>query len=207
MSALTSAGPSFLAGLLLGLSLILAIGAQNAFVLRQGLRGEHVFAVCLVCALSDALLIAVGVTSLATVSAALPWMAPALRWGGAAFLLAYAARSLLAAFGAPERLVPEAGAAARPLRAAVGTALVLTFANPHVYLDTVVLIGTVSTRQDHPAAFGAGAVLASFLFFFALGFGARWLRPIFARARAWQILEIAIAAVMAALGLRLAFGG
>ncbi|MET0257765.1 MAG: LysE family transporter, partial [Methylobacterium sp.] len=139
MSALVPAGPSFLAGLLLGLSLILAIGAQNAFVLRQGLRGEHVFAVCLVCALSDALLITVGVTSLGTVSAALPWMAPALRWGGTAFLLAYAARSLLAAFGAPERLVPEAGAAARPLRAAVGTALVLTFANPHVYLDTVVL--------------------------------------------------------------------
>lgn len=197
---------SFLPGLGLGLSLILAIGAQNAFVLRQGLRREHVFAVCLTCSLSDALLIGLGVTSLKAISSALPLAEPILRFGGAAFLLAYGARSFRAAFGPSGRLLPEEGARSRSLGRALGTALVLTFANPHVYLDTVVLVGTVSTRYADPVAFGGGAALASFLFFFALGYGARWLRPIFARPRSWQVLEFCIGIVMTTLGLKLAFG-
>lgn len=197
---------SFLPGLGLGLSLILAIGAQNAFVLRQGLRGEHVLAVCLVCALADALLIAVGVAGLGTIDAAAPWLAPALRWGGAAFLLAYGLRSFRAAMGPPERLVPAEGAPARSLRSVLATVLLLTFANPHVYLDTVVLVGTVSTQAPRPAAFGLGAATASFLFFFTLGFGARRLRPVFARPRSWQVLEVLVGITMTLLALKLAIG-
>ncbi len=197
---------AYLAGVSLGLSLILAIGAQNAFVLRQGLRRAHVLPVVLTCALSDAVLIVLGVSSFGWVAARLPLVAPILVWGGAAFLGVYGALRLRAALRGGERLdAAEAGTGS--LRAAVGTCLALTWLNPHVYLDTVVFLGSVSTRYgDQAALFGAGAVTASFVFFFGLGYGARALAPVFARPGAWRMLDLVIAAVMWALAAKLVAG-
>ncbi len=191
------------AGFSLGFSLILAIGAQNAFVLRQGLRRQHVFPVVLTCALSDAVLVSVGVAGFSVIAEVLPWIAPALRFGGAAFLIWYGARSFLAAWRGGEAL-RAAGAADGGLRAALLTCLALTWLNPHVYLDTVMLIGTISTQYGEGAAwFGAGAVVASFVFFFGLGYGARLLAPVFARPRAWQVLDLVIGVVMWAIAAKL----
>ena len=200
--------PVLLAGLSMGLSLIVAIGAQNAFVLRQGLRGEHVLAVCFACALSDALLIVVGVTSFARIAAVMPWLDPVMRYGGAAFLVWYGLRSLrsaLAGTGALDAAQP----AARPgLGPTLAACLALTWLNPHVYLDTVVLLGTVSTQfPGARASFAAGASLGSLLFFFALGYGAGWLRPVFARPAAWRLLDLGIALVMTGIAARLVLGG
>ncbi|WP_062115747.1 LysE/ArgO family amino acid transporter [Aureimonas sp. AU40] len=193
-------------GLTTGLTLILAIGAQNAFVLRQGIMGAHVFAVCLACAVSDALLITLGVSSFARVAAVLPMLDPALRLLGAAFLVWYGAKSLHRAFRASDALqLATTGAGNRAQ--ALATCLVLTWANPHVYLDTVVLIGSLSTRfPGRELAFGAGAVTASFGFFFALGYGARWLRPVFERPSAWRALELAIGLVMWGIAAKLLLG-
>jgi L-lysine exporter family protein LysE/ArgO len=194
---------AFLAGLTVSLSLILAIGAQNAFVLRQGLRGEHVFAVCLACAVSDALLIGLGVSSFRQIAALASWIDPVMRLGGAAFLLWYGALNLHSALRSRGALV---AAEARPaaLGPTLATCLALTWLNPHVYLDTVVLIGTISTQFPGRAfAFAMGATAASFLFFFALGYGAGWLRPIFARPSAWRILEAGIAFTMWTIAARL----
>ncbi len=197
---------AFAAGFALGLSLILAIGAQNAFVLRQGLRGAHVFAVCLTCALSDAILIAVGVAGFAAISEALPGIAPVMRWGGAAFLIVYGALAFKSALGPAEALKPaEAGAGS--LAKALATCLALTWLNPHVYLDTVVLLGSVSTQYDgQQLAFGVGAVTASFVFFFSLGYGARLLRPVFARPRAWRVLDVIVGLIMWAIAAKLILG-
>ncbi len=198
---------AFAAGLALGLSLILAIGAQNAFVLRQGLRGDHVLAVVLTCALSDALLIAAGVSGFAALAEAAPWIAPLLRWGGAAFLVVYGARAALAAWRGGDALrAAETGTPG--LRRAVLTCLALTWLNPHVYLDTLVLLGSVASRfEGRVWAFGSGAVAASFLFFFTLGFGARLLRPVFARPGAWRVLDAVIALVMWSIAAGLVLGG
>ena len=194
-------------GWLVGTSLILAIGAQNAFVLRQGLRREHVAAVVAVCALSDAVLIAAGVAGFGAASKALAWLGDAMRWGGVVFLLAYGALRFKAAARGGEALAPAAGAGA-PLGKVVATCLVLTWANPHVYLDTVALIGSISA-QYHPreAAFGAGAAAGSLIFFSALGFGARLLAPLFANPKAWVVLEIGVGLTMWAIAAGLAFGG
>ena len=198
---------AFAAGLALGLSLILAIGAQNAFVLRQGLRGDHVFAVVLTCALSDAVLITAGVSGFAALAEAAPWIAPLLRWGGAAFLIVYGAKAALAAWRGGEALrAADDGAAG--LRRAVLTCLALTWLNPHVYLDTLVLLGSVASRfEGRVWAFGSGAVAASFLFFFGLGYGARLLRPVFARPAAWRVLDALIALVMWSIAAGLVWGG
>lgn len=194
---------SAVAGFGLGLSLILAIGAQNAFVLRQGLRGAHVFAVCLTCALSDAVLIVAGVAGFGWLVTAAPWLAPAMRYAGAAFLLVYGGLAFRSAWRGGDGLQPNAVAdAAGSLKGALLTCLALTWLNPHVYLDTVVLLGTVAA-QWQPWPFGAGAVLASFVFFFSLGYGARLLRPVFARPGAWRVLEFGIGVIMWALALGL----
>ena len=186
-----------LAGLTMGLGLIVAIGAQNAFVLRQGLRNEHVLAVSLTCAASDAVLIACGVAGFGRIVALAPWLDPVMRYGGALFLVWYGARSLRSALRSADALAVEAAAAPRSLRATLLTCLAFTWLNPHVYLDTVVLLGSVSTQfPGEEAAFAAGAMSGSFLFFFSLGYGARWLRPLFARPGAWRLLEALIAAVM-----------
>ena len=196
----------FVTGLLMGLSLIVAIGAQNAFVLRQGLHREHVFAVCLACALSDAVLIVLGVTSFRQIAALLPWLDPVMRYGGAAFLILYGARSFRSALLASGTL---AAAEANPssFRQTLATCLALTWLNPHVYLDTVMLLGTVSTRfPGGEASFAAGAASGSFLFFFALGYGAGGLRPIFANPSAWRVLEVLIAVTMWMIAYRLVSG-
>ncbi|MBB4955327.1 L-lysine exporter family protein LysE/ArgO [Agrobacterium vitis] len=197
---------AFLSGLTLGLSLIIAIGAQNAFVLRQGLRREHVFIICLTCATADALLITLGVSALAQVTALFPAFAPLLRYGGAAFLLVYSLRHAYAAIRHHDTLAPT-DQPASPLMASLLTCLALTFLNPHVYLDTVLLIGSVASRfPDHRLAFGLGAVAASYLFFFSLGYGARLLAPLFATALAWRMLDGVIALVMAWIAIKLVWG-
>ncbi len=193
------------AGFLTGFSLILAIGAQNAFVLRQGLRREHVAAVVAVCAGSDALLIAAGVAGFGAVSRAVPWLAEAMRWAGVAFLLVYGALRFRAALKGGEALRPAEGRTAS-LRAVLGTCLVLTWANPHVWLDTVVLLGSISAQYPgRGLQFALGAMLASALFFSALGFGARLLAPVFARPQAWVWLEVGVGLVMWAIAAGLAF--
>ncbi|WP_439529384.1 LysE/ArgO family amino acid transporter [Pannonibacter sp.] len=194
-----------LSGLFLGLSLIIAIGAQNAFVLRQGLRREHVFVVCLTCALSDALLISLGVFALGAVTDLIPGIEPALRYGGAAFLVAYGLRSARSAMTGGSALT-LGGGARQGLGATLATALAFTFLNPHVYLDTVLLIGSIASQYPgREAAFGAGAVTGSFLFFFSLGYGARLLAPVFARPNAWRVLDGVIAVVMIGLAIKLIF--
>lgn len=195
---------AFLPGFFLGLSLIVAIGAQNAFVLRQGLRGEHVLAVCLTCALSDAVLILAGVGGFAQAGAQAPWLETAMRYGGAAFLLVYGLRAFRAALRPGGALAPAESVPAAGLGATLAACLALTWLNPHVYLDTVVLLGSVSTQfPDGKGAFALGAMTASFVFFFALGYGARLLRPVFARPGAWRALDAGIGAVMCAIAVSL----
>jgi L-lysine exporter family protein LysE/ArgO len=198
---------AFLSGFALSLSLILAIGAQNAFVLRQGLRQQHVLPVVLTCALSDAVLIAAGVAGFSWVAQTAPWVQPLFRWGGAAFLLVYGAISFRNALRGGEAL-EAAGNGDWSLRAAILTCLALTWLNPHVYLDTLVLIGSVSTEfPGRHFAFGAGAVTASFVFFFALGYGARLLAPLFAKPAAWRLLDVAVGALMWAIAFSLILNG
>lgn len=192
-----------LAGYAVSLSLILAIGAQNAFVLRQGLRREHVGAVVATCAGSDAVLILAGVGGFGAVSGAVPWLAEAMRWAGVAFLTVYGALRFRAALRGGEALMPAAGEKAT-LRSVLGTCFVLTWANPHVYLDTMVLVGSISSHYA-PAhwSFGAGAAAASLSFFAALGYGARLLAPLFARPAAWVVLEVVVGITMWAIALGL----
>jgi L-lysine exporter family protein LysE/ArgO len=194
------------AGFFTGLSLILAIGAQNAFVLRQGIRREHVGAVVAVCAVSDATLIIAGVAGFGVVTQALPWLAEAMRWLGVAFLVGYGALRFRAALQGGAALQPAVGGQVA-LGRVVGTVLVLTWANPHVYLDTMVLIGSLSTHYvPYQAGFGAGAALSSLTFFTVLGYGARLLAPVFAKPRAWVVLEAVVGLTMWALAALLAFG-
>ncbi len=193
---------AFLPGFALSLTLILAIGAQNAFVLRQGLRREHVFWVCLTCALSDAILIAAGVAGFGALAEAMPRFETVMRFGGAAFLIWYGLLNARSAWRGGTQLRTE-GQPAQSLHRAILTLLALTWLNPHVYLDTVVLIGSVSAQYPDRMAFGAGAVLASFVFFFALGYGARLLTPIFANPRSWQVLDALIALIMWGIAAKL----
>jgi len=195
---------SFLPGFVLSFSLILAIGAQNAFVLRQGLRREHVFWVCLTCGLTDGILIVSGVVGFGALAQAVPWFEPVMRYGGAAFLLWYGWLNARSAWRGGA-VLETSGAETKSLRQAILTLLALTFLNPHVYLDTVVLIGSISSQYDDRVLFGAGASLASVTFFFALGYGARLLSPLFANPRAWQVLDGVIALTMWAIALKLLY--
>ena len=187
--------------LALGFSLILAIGAQDAFVLRQGLLKSHVFAVCLTCALSDAILIAAGVAGFGALTKAVPGLELAMRLLGAAFLIWYGARTLLSAWRGGQAM--QAGQAAGSLGKALLTCLALTWLNPHVYLDTVVLLGAVAAQYEDRLNFALGAMTASFVFFFSLGYGARLLAPLFAKPRAWQVLDVIIGIVMWAIAAKL----
>ena len=196
---------TFLAGLGLGLSLIVAIGAQNVFVLRQGLRREHVGLVVAICAASDAALIAAGVAGVGAAVEAVPWLVTAARWAGAAFLLGYAVIAARRAWR-PEALRADGAAASSGWGATAVACLAITWLNPHVYLDTVVLLGTVASAQAAPWLFGAGAVAGSVIWFASLGYGARLLAPVLGRPGAWRVLDGAIAAVMAALAASLLLG-
>jgi L-lysine exporter family protein LysE/ArgO len=194
----------FFTGFSIGLSLIIAIGAQNAFVLQQGLRGTHVFAVCLLCAVSDALLIWLGVTSFTKIITWLPMLDPVMRYGGAAFLIGYGALSLRSALYSNAALRVSGTETRRNLTRTLLAGLAITWLNPHVYLDTVVLLGTISTQfPGDEGVFASGAMTGSFLFFFSLGYGARLLRPVFARPSAWRILEALIAFIMWAIAAKL----
>ena len=202
--------PSVLAvasGLALGLGLIVAIGAQNAFVLRQGLRLEHVGAVVAVCAASDLALIGAGVLGAGAALTRLPWLVPVVSLAGAVFLLGYAVLAARRALR-PGVLLPSADGTRTGLAVTLASCLALTWLNPHVYLDTVVLLGsTASTYGDHRWDFAVGAGLGSVVWFTGLGFGARLLRPVFARPAAWRVLDGVIAVVMTALAVSLAVRG
>ncbi len=218
-----------LAGLGLGLSLIIAIGAQNVFVLRQGIRREHVLAVVIVCAVSDAVLIAAGIAGLGALLGVVPWLIDVVRWAGAVFLIGYGMLAARRAWRPAGALAvdesaprdPDAaehggpGSASAPggmtavaaparLRGVLLTALALTWLNPHVYLDTVFLLGSIaSTWQEQRWLFGAGAMLGSALWFTALGFGARYLGRWLSSPRAWRWLDAGIAVVMVAIAVSL----
>ena len=193
-------------GLGAGLALIIAIGAQNAFVLRQGIRGEHVGLVVAVCALSDIVLIAAGILGIGAVITAVPGVVVTIRLAGAAFLLGYAVLAARRAIR-PGSLREGTQQGRLSKRAALATVLALTWLNPHVYLDTVLLLGTLANGHGSLRWwFGVGAAAGSLFWFSALGWGARLLRPVFAKPGAWRVLDAVIAAVMLMLGLRMAFG-
>lgn len=194
----------FVSGFFLGGSLIVAIGAQNAFVLRQGLLRHNVFAICLFCAVSDALLIALGVGGFGSYVSASPGLLKIVGFGGAAFLIAYGAMAFRRAL-TPSAMSTE-NTPAPALGAALASCAAFTFLNPHVYLDTVVLVGGLSATWPGAGryAFGAGAMTASFVWFFGLGYGARLLEPVFRNPRAWQVLDCAIGATMWALAAKVA---
>ncbi len=189
-----------ISGFLLGASLIIAIGAQNAFILRQGLIRRHVFVLCFICALSDALLIAAGVAGLGTLVARSPALIFLVTIGGAVFLATYAGLAFKRAWR-PDALAVGGAPEATGLKPAVLTCLAFTFLNPHVYLDTVLLLGSLSAAFEGRArfAYGTGAALASFVWFFGLGYGARLLAPVFARPAAWRVLDLLIGLVMSLL--------
>ena len=195
---------SALAGFLASAVLIIAIGAQNAFVLRQGLRREHVLVVVLTCAFSDLLLIGAGIGGLGAVVTARPAAVTVIRWVGAAFLLGYAVLAAKRAWR-PAALNP-ADQAPATLRATLLTCLALTYLNPHVYLDTVLLLGSVAQRHPHHWFFGLGAAAASLAWFTALGAGAHRLAPLLARPAAWRVLDALIAVVMLAVAVTLLVG-
>lgn len=192
-----------IAGFLSGAALIVAIGAQNAFVLRQGLRREHVLPVVMVCALADALLIAAGIAGLGALIQSIPVLLDVTWLGGAAFLLWYgysAARRALKA----NQMMPDEGRETS-LSAALATCLAFTFLNPHVYLDTVILVGSLANQAGENGRwpFGAGAMAASFTWFISLGYGARLLAPLFKKVIAWRVLDSLVAVTMFGLGLSL----
>ena len=207
LSSSSSLSASWLAGFTVCLSLIVSIGAQNLYVLRQAVQGRHVHACVLWCVLSDAVLIGLGVAGMAQLLGNSPVLAHYLTLGGAVFLFAYGVFAWHRALFAPQAGLQVSGRAERGVMGVLGALAVITLLNPHVYLDTVVLLGTISTRfPGQERAFAAGAMTGSFLFFFALGYGAGWLRPLFARPLAWRILEAVIGLVMWAIAAKLLLG-
>jgi len=187
-----------LKGALVSGSLIVAIGAQNAFILRQGIAGRHVLAVVLVCFACDVMLMALGIFGIGRVIGERPSLSATLALVGAVFLLWYGARSFRSALSANSALQPDRGETAQGALAATAAAVAVTLLNPHVYLDTVVIVGGIAGTLDYSAKlrFLTGALLASFVWFFGLGFGARLLRPVFQSPRAWQLLDLGIGIVM-----------
>ncbi len=194
----------FVQGFVLSLGLIVAIGAQNAFVLRQGLRREHVGSIVLFCALADAVLIAAGVFGMAQALGDRPRVAQVLALAGSAFLAWYGVQALRRALH-PQRLQAGAGGAPLGRAAAVAQAVAFTVLNPHVYLDTVLLVGSIGAQQSEAMRpwFVTGASAASAGWFVLLGYGARWLAPWFARPRAWQMLDSLIGLTMLTLAILL----
>ncbi len=195
-----------MSGLVTGAALIVAIGAQNAFVLGQGIRRRHIAPIVAVCTISDALLIGAGVAGMGALVTAAPTVLAALRWLGAAFLLTY---GLLAARRAlrPSAL-KQAESGPMSVKAAVVTALAFTWLNPHVYLDTLVFLGSIGAHHEGERAyFWGGASTASLLWFSGLGFGGSRLAPFFARPGAWRLLDGVIAVLMLTLGATLAVHG
>ena len=194
---------TYLQGFAIGLSLIVAIGAQNAFVLKQGLKKQAVFWVCFVCALSDSILVVLGITGFATVIQLYPELVGFAKWAGAVFLLWYGLQHAIQAFKSNQSL--HAGSQNEiQLSKIIIVCLALTWLNPHVYLDTVVLIGSISTQFEQTKLyFTLGVITASWLFFFSLGYGARVLIPVFANPKAWKVLDVVIALIMWSIAISL----
>lgn len=194
---------SYLQGFAIGLSLIVAIGAQNTFVLKQGLKKQAVFWVCFVCALSDSILVVLGITGFATVIQLYPELVGFAKWAGAVFLLWYGLQHVIQAFKSNQSL--HAGSQNEiQLSKIIIVCLALTWLNPHVYLDTVVLIGSISTQFEQTKLyFTLGVITASWFFFFSLGYGARVLIPVFANPKAWKVLDVVIALIMWSIAISL----
>ena len=195
---------TFLSGFSIGLSLILAIGAQNAFVLKQGLLRKHVFLVCLICALSDAILITLGVMGFGEIVLAYPWIELFSKYAGAFFLISYGLISLYSSAKNTHNLLPSKDSK-DSISSTVITCLAFTWLNPHVYLDTAVLLSSIALQSQAPIIFGLGAMSGSFLFFFSLGYGAKYLAPVFCNPASWRILDLVICAIMWAIARKLLF--
>jgi len=195
---------SYLNGMLVAFGLIMAIGAQNAFVLAQSLRREHHLPVAALCIVCDALLVAAGVFGLATVLAHNPTLLAIARWGGAVFLIWYGAKALRSACSS-QSLKHQQGQGVRSRRAVLLSALAVTLLNPHVYLDTVLLIGSLGAQQTEPGAYVAGAASASLMWFSTLAIGAAWLAPWLARPATWRMLDLMVAVMMFAVAAQLIF--
>ncbi|MBN6778798.1 amino acid transporter [Pseudoclavibacter alba] len=196
--------PLLLSGTLTGLALIVAIGAQNAFLLRQGIRREHLLEVVLVCILGDVLLITAGTAGIGIIVEAVPWLLEVLRWAGVLYLVWFAISSFRSA-ARPGTLEPEAPASRGSI---VLTALAITFLNPHVYLDTVVLLGSLA-NQHGPSdrwVFAGGAILGSVIWFTGLGFGARLLAKVLDKPSTWRVVDLVVGFVMLGLAVKLALG-
>ncbi len=196
---------SYSNGLLVAFGLIMAIGAQNAFVLAQSLRREHHLPAAALCVLCDAVLIAAGVFGLAALLAQSPLLLGIARWGGVAFLLWYAFQALRRACS-NDALQGNADAGPRSRRAVLLSTLAVTLLNPHVYLDTVLLIGSLGSQQAVPGAYAAGAASASLLWFLSLALGAAWLAPWLARPSTWRALDILVALMMLSVAAQLILG-
>lgn len=192
----------YFSGLALGLSLIVAIGSQNAYVIRQGLRGEHVAPVALTCALSDGILIALGVGGVGFIVSLNKYLSSALVVTGCIFLFVLGARHLVSALRAKAGLDVEKQGS-RSVIEVVGVCLALTWLNPHVYIETVFLIGAVASAQSEPWAFGAGAITASFLFFFSLAYASQFFANVIKLERVWRLIEVCIALILWFVGYRL----
>ncbi|WP_322976898.1 LysE/ArgO family amino acid transporter [Acinetobacter pittii] len=194
----------FFKGFGIGSGLIVAIGAQNAFVLKQGLKQQYVFWLCLICALSDSILIACGVLGFAEIMTASPILITVAKYLGATFLFVYGAKAFYAAFKTTQSMDLDSSQK-QTLTQALVTCLAFTWLNPHVYLDTIVLIGSVATQLEDKVSFALGSIFASWVFFFSLGYGARLLKPLFTNPKAWKILDFIIGCVMWSIAITLLF--
>ena len=194
---------AFLPGFLAGLSLIVAIGAQNAFVIRQGLTRQHVFIVVAICALCDALLIALGIAGLGAIIQGLPWLLEIVRWFGVLYLSWFGIKSVRSAF--KNEVMDASGAQTTSLAKVVGAVLGFTLLNPHVYLDTVILLGSISNQFADKWAFGFGAMTASAVWFSSIGFGAKAASRFMSKPIFWRVLDSLIAVIMFSIALFLAF--
>lgn len=195
---------AFLPGFFAGLSLIVAIGAQNAFVIRQGLSRQHVFVVVAICAIADAALIALGIAGLGAIIQGLPWLLEGVRWFGVAYLTWFGIKSVRSAF--KNEAMDVSGAQTKSLKKVVASVLGFTLLNPHVYLDTVILLGSISNQfAEDRWVFGIGAMTASFVWFSSIGFGARAASRFMSKPIFWRVLDSLIAAVMFTIAFYLAF--
>ncbi len=194
---------TFISAFLLGLSLILAIGAQNAFVLKQGLKKQYVFMICMICGLSDAILITLGVSGFGVIIQKFPLIITFSKYVGFLFLTIYGIRSIYSSIKKTEIIDTNTDIKASRVKSAL-ICLALTWFNPHVYLDTVLLIGSVSTQfPGQKLQFTLGAISASFIFFFSLGYGSRFLTPLFKNPKSWKILDFIIGIVMFSIAIKL----
>ena len=194
---------AFFYGIGTGFSLILAIGAQNAFVLKQGLKRQYVFWVCSICALSDSILIYLGVTGFSKVIVDFPIIVTLAKYFGAAFLFLYGLQNFYSAIRSNSTLTPSE-IERDSLIKVIGMCLAFTWLNPHVYLDTVLLIGSISVQFiDQIYLFAVGTIFASWIFFFSLGYGARILQPLFNKAISWKILDILVGTTMWGIAISL----